>query len=292
MTNFFLEVVNKHAPVKKKTVRGNHASFVNKELRKAIDTGSRLRNKMCQNPVSKNISAYKKQRNKFASLRRQCIKQNLAKITEKHITANKESWNFIKPFLTNKGFSKNSGITLKNKREIITDEKKLVDLFNSHYINIVEISSGIKPETISSTCNMNGTDGIQYIVNLYKDHPSIKLIKKKIIPDSNKNQEIFSFKPTTVDHAKKLLNEIDTKKALGIDTIPPKLIKMTSDFLAPILTTAMNSSKENSVLPENLKVATVVPLDKGKPDKNDISNFRSVSLLNTLSKFYERVIKD
>ena len=91
---------------------------------------------------------------------------------------------------------------------------------------------------------------------------------------------------------KKFLNEIDTKKAVGIDTIPPKLIKMTSNFLAPILTTAINSCIEDSVFPENAKVATVVPLVKGKPDKNDISNFRPVSLLNTFSKFYERVMKD
>ena len=46
------------------------------------------------------------------------------------------------------------------------------------------------------------------------------------------------------------------------------------------------------MFPENAKVATVVPLDKGKPYKNDISNFRPVSLLNTFSKFYERVVKD
>ena len=46
------------------------------------------------------------------------------------------------------------------------------------------------------------------------------------------------------------------------------------------------------MFPENAKVTTVVPLDKGKPDKNDISNFRPVSLLNKFSKFYEWVIKD
>ena len=66
---------------------------------------------------------------------------------------------------------------------------------------------------------------------------------------------------------------------------------MTSNFLSPILTRATNPSVENSVLPENSKVATVVPLDKGKLDKNDIFNFRPVGLLNTFSKFYERVIK-
>ena len=48
----------------------------------------------------------KKQRNKCGSLRRQCKKQHLTKITENGITTNKEFWNFIKTFLTNKGFSK------------------------------------------------------------------------------------------------------------------------------------------------------------------------------------------
>ena len=148
---------------------------------------------MCHNPIPENINAYKKQRNNRVSLRRQCIKQHLAKITEKGIATNKEFWNFIKPFLTNKGISKNNDINLKNKKEIITDEKNLADLFNSHYINIVEISSGIKPETISSTCNINVTDEIQNIVNLYKDHPSIKQIKNKTILERNKKQVFFFF---------------------------------------------------------------------------------------------------
>ena len=88
-----------------------------------------------------------------------------------------------------------------------------------------------------STCNINHTDEIQHIVNLYKDHPSIEQIKKKKIPDSNKKKVIFSFKPTTVDNVKKLLKEIESKKAVGINTIPPKLVKMTSNFLDPISAT-------------------------------------------------------
>ena len=91
---------------------------------------------------------------------------------------------------------------------------------------------------------------------------------------------------------KKLLNEFDTKKAVGIDTIPSKLIKMASNFLTPIITTAINSSIENSVFPDNANVFNVVPLDKRKPHENDIPNFRPVGLLNTFSKFYQRVIKD
>ena len=36
----------------------------------------------------------------------------------------------------------------------------------------------------------------------------------------------------------------------------------------------------------------MIPLDKGKPNKNEMSNFRPVRVLNTFSKIYERVIKD
>ena len=36
-------------------------------------------------------------------------------------------------------------------------------------------------------------------------------------------------------------------------------------------------------------MASVIPLDKGKPNENEIPNYRPV--LNTFSKFYEKVIK-
>ena len=68
LTTSVLEVVNRHAPLKKKTIKVNHASFVNKDLRKAIYARSRLRNKMFHDPISKNINAYKKQRNTCVSL--------------------------------------------------------------------------------------------------------------------------------------------------------------------------------------------------------------------------------
>ena len=56
--------------------------------------------------------------------------------------------------------------------------------------------------------------------------------------------------------------------------------------------TAINSSIENSVFLVNAKVVTIAPLEKEKRIKNDILNFRSVSLLNIISKFYKILIKD
>ena len=70
LTNVFSNIVNIHAPLKKKILRGNDAPFMNKELRKAIYTKSRLRNRYFKNPTKKNETSYKKQRNKCVSLRR------------------------------------------------------------------------------------------------------------------------------------------------------------------------------------------------------------------------------
>ena len=67
-------------------------------------------------------------------------------ITEKGINTNKSFWKFIKPFLTNKGFTGSNDITLVENNVAATDEKTLASTFNKHYINIVEISSGIPPQ--------------------------------------------------------------------------------------------------------------------------------------------------
>ena len=129
ISNKFLEVVNKHAPLKKKVLRGNHSPFVTKEFQKVIYTRSKLKNKMNQNPSRENVLAYKKQRNICVSLRRKSLKKHLRSITEKGINNNKSFWKFIKPFPTNKGFIGSNDIILVDNDVVTTDEKTLTSTF-------------------------------------------------------------------------------------------------------------------------------------------------------------------
>ena len=87
------------------------------------------------------------------------------------------------------------------------------------------------------------------------------------------------------------MNCLDTNKAAGIYTIPLKLLKIAADFLTPLVTVAINKSIEEQIFPNSAKIASVIPLAKGKPSKNEISNYRPVIILNTFSKFYEKVIR-
>ena len=166
----------------------------------------------------------------------------------------------------------------------------MTKLFNSYYINIVEKSSDTKIFGINF--KNTSVQSVRDIVTSYKNHPSIIKIKQVVNGFNVSDSERFSFKTINESEIKDLLKNLDIKKVSGIDTIPPKLIKLSADFLTPLLTKAINTSIAQNVFPENAKTASVIPLDKGKPNKNEMSNFRPVSVLNTFSKIYERVIKD
>ena len=98
-SNKFLEVLKKHAPLKKKVLKGNHSPFVSKEFQKAIYTRSKMKSKLNQNPSRENVLAYKKHRNICVSLRRKSLKNHLKSITKKGINNRQSFWKFIKLFL-------------------------------------------------------------------------------------------------------------------------------------------------------------------------------------------------
>ena len=61
--NFCMDVVNKHAPLKRKCIRENHAEYMDKELSQAIMKRAKLRSVYLNHRSEENRLAYKKQRN-------------------------------------------------------------------------------------------------------------------------------------------------------------------------------------------------------------------------------------
>ena len=59
----FLEVLNAHAPIKRKLLRANHVPYMTKALRKAIMKRSELESKYVKNKTNENLKSYKKQWN-------------------------------------------------------------------------------------------------------------------------------------------------------------------------------------------------------------------------------------
>ena len=108
----FADVVNKHAPLKTKVLRGNNTPFINKHLRKEIYRRSALRKKFNRKPNKLNWEMYKKQPNKCVKLRKRSIKTYIENITKSGVMSNKAFWRTVRPFLTNKGILRDNEIPL------------------------------------------------------------------------------------------------------------------------------------------------------------------------------------
>ena len=75
----------------------------------------------------------------------------------------------------------NKDISLIDGKNVITDEYELSQIFNKHYINIVEKSYGNKPNKIGTTLgSLNDSDVIDRIIKSYQNNPSVLKIKKKV----------------------------------------------------------------------------------------------------------------
>ena len=90
---------------------------------------------------------------------------------------------------------------------------------------------------------------------------------------------------------KNIFKELSTEKQAGVDTIPPKLVKLVANYLAGPLSQSINNSVKNRMFPKNSKVASVTSTDKKTDDKNSLLNFRLISVLNCFSKIYENILQ-
>ena len=203
---------------------------------------------MSKNPTLKNITAYKRQRNLCVSLRRKNIKA--FNVTKRGVTTKKKLLDFHQA-ISNKGFLENNDITLIEENKVITGEGELAETFNKHYINIIEKSSGMKPKDISQhDKNQNIQKTIRDIVKSYQNNPNILQIKN-ICSSSFHLKKKFCFHFVNEIEIKKLILGLNSKKATGKDTIPPKLIKIAVNFLTPFLTKSIYSSIEHTLFPHH-----------------------------------------
>ena len=132
------------------------------------------------------------------------------------MNSNNKFWQFVKPFLTNKGVFGIDFISIKKDNHLIDNEIELVEIFNSHYINIVENKTGIPPD-ISPLYDLQKNDGycVKQIIKKFENYPSIVENKKNI----NRVGKI-TIKEATVSDINALLKSVNSKKATGRDNIP------------------------------------------------------------------------
>lgn len=82
---------------------------------------------------------------------------------------------------------------------------------------------------------------------------------------------------------------LKTKTSSGHDGISTKLLKATILYVISPVTYIINQSLLTGIIPDELKIAKVIPIYKAA-DKSSLCNYRPISLLPAFSKLFEKVM--
>jgi len=117
--------------------------------------------------------------------------------------------------------------------------------------------------------------------------PSVNLSFRDYLPAPNPSS--FMLFPTTSNETLNIILNLNSPSSQGNDQLSSVLLKSIAHVIANPLSIIINHSFINASFPDSLKIAKVIPIYKSG-SKSDISNYRPISLLNTCSKIYEKLI--
>ena len=144
----------------------------------------------------------------------------------------------------------------------VTDPHEISNLANNYFTNIAK--------NILEKRQYNGNKHFKQYLNSPNPHK-------------------FAFTPTSAHEVNEIINSIDTTKAVGPNSIPPKVLKLIAPIISNILANIFNESLTSGIFPKALKVSTINPIHK-KDSKLLISNYRPISLLSNLNKIFEKIV--
>ena len=271
-----LSILNKHAPLKQKIIRGNDKPFISKTAQKEIFERSKLKNKYNKTGLESDWANFKKQRNFVSALIKKEKKTFFANIAVE--PGDKKFWKTCKPYLNNKIDFTNDKINLFDDGKLVSEEAKVAHIFNTYFANIL------------CTLNITHWKGIPPLVNdpsivyqKYINHPSILKIK-----ESQKQSNLFDFKNVEPKDVLGVINKL--KKGNG--ELPIHILKILKDTCSIFLTDCINTSINNCEFPSTLKWAEIIPIFKNKGESSNKENYRPISILPTISKVFEKIMFD
>ena len=143
----------------------------------------------------------------------------------------------------------------------MTQNKSLITYFNDYFVNIASKLVSNLPQ-------------LPHNFQIYLPSPTLNSLY---------------FQPTTLFEIKKLVNNIQPKNSFGTDEVPSSILKTTPDYVLFALTHVFNLSLINGDFISGFKTAKVVPIHK-KGNVTNVSNYRPISLLCSMSKTLEKLV--
>ena len=155
-----------------------------------------------------------------------------------------------------------SSITLVENGCVISNSSELAEVFNDHFSYMVEADTSLKLKD-------------------FTNHPSVKLIADR------ESLVIFSFVPVSSSYMSTILHNLDLKKAVGVDGISSRLLRLSAPSIVNEITRSTNHFISSHSWPQEWKCSIVTP-----DEDTNKANYRPISILTALSKVYERIMYD
>ena len=172
----------------------------------------------------------------------------------------KNTWKILNNVL-NKDHKKSCNTEFNLNGQIINNPYQIPEHFNDFFINI-------GPNQVSQIADSNS-------------HFSTYL------PKSTDNAMFFD--PIPEDEVLEVIKNLDAKKSTGHDGFSILIMKKLAAELSVPLTLIFNMSIKDGTVPDQLKIARVVPINK-KESKHNFTNYRPISVLPGLFKILERLV--
>ena len=262
----YQQLTDKYMPLKKlsrKEKKYHSKPWYSKGIKISVNTRDRLHRKSLRTGRVEDSKKYKKYRNLLSRVIAQAKDNYDAEIIEKYEQDKRKVWQQINKMTNRKAHKKTRVDYLVNSGGTeIHDQKEIANHLNDHF-NTIGSKMARKFENMS--CN----DPIKYI-----------------------NRSLLSsiyLNPTIIEEIKKLISEIEIKKAIGPDKISAYLVNISSAVIAPVLSKLFNKCMREGTFPNLLKIAEIIPLHKGG-DKTQATNYRPISLLPLFGKLFEKII--
>ena len=156
---------------------------------------------------------------------------------------------------------------------------------NKDHVTSIKTEKGIiiDPFAIGNKFNQFYTSVASKLVSKLKTKSSHHKFLDPKQPDS------MFLQPTNKSEIEKVIKSLDSKKSSDIYGMSEKLLKILSPTISETLSNIFNESFALRVFPDHIKLAMIIPIFKGG-SKLDVSNYRPVLVLPTISKVLEKLM--
>jgi hypothetical protein len=161
-------------------------------------------------------------------------------------------------------------LQIKLEDILIENQHQIANAFNKCFLTVADHINEIKKKD----ANLKRDKTISHLSEYYKE--PFEKIKWQYVS----TQEI-----------RNIIKSLKTKNTYGYDEISNRIIKLSAPHITSTLTYICNAVLYSGVFPDRLKYAIVRPIYK-KGGKQEISNYRPISLLTSISKVFKKIIYD